>query len=127
MSLICNKANRVVGFLHRNLRTGAISCKELAYKALIRPILEYACTVWAKKILFVKTLEDKSVKKGEKVVLTVKAEVKATIIGNPQKQRTVKPREKLVQNLFKLNGFTRIKGFKIKRRMSRMQKTSESD
>ncbi|KAK7473777.1 hypothetical protein BaRGS_00035000 [Batillaria attramentaria] len=31
-------------------------------------------SVSAKKILFVKTLEDKSVKKGEKVVLTVKAE-----------------------------------------------------
>lgn len=40
------KANRTLGFLRRNLRIGSISIKSQAYKALVRPILEYACTVW---------------------------------------------------------------------------------
>ena len=43
---IVNKANRTLGFLRRNLKIGAISVKELAYKALVRPLLEYSCTVW---------------------------------------------------------------------------------
>ena len=39
---ICGKANRILGFLHRNLNIGSTSTKEHAYKLLI----EYACSVW---------------------------------------------------------------------------------
>lgn len=43
---ICNRANSTLGFLRRNLRVGATQLKELAYKTFVRPMLEYACTVW---------------------------------------------------------------------------------
>ena len=43
---ICSKANKTLGFLRRNLRISATQLKETAYKSFVRPILEYACTVW---------------------------------------------------------------------------------
>jgi hypothetical protein len=43
---ICGKANKTLGFLRRNLNIGSTSVKEQAYKALVRPSLEYACSVW---------------------------------------------------------------------------------
>ena len=43
---ITTKANRTLGFLRRNLKVNNIRLKEIAYKAMIWPILEYACTVW---------------------------------------------------------------------------------
>ena len=41
------KANRTLGFVKRNIKTGSRKTKDLAYKALIRPLLEYAATVWS--------------------------------------------------------------------------------
>ena len=41
-----NKANRTLGFLRRNLKISSSSIKEKAYKALVRPLLEYASAVW---------------------------------------------------------------------------------
>ena len=46
ISNICGKANRTIGFLKRNLNIGASSVKQNAYKSLVRPILEYASSVW---------------------------------------------------------------------------------
>ena len=43
---ITTKANRTLGFLRRNLKVNNIRLKEIAYKAMVRPTLEYACTVW---------------------------------------------------------------------------------
>ena len=43
---ICNKANSTLGFLRRNLNISSTSVKEQAYKSLVRPSLEYACSVW---------------------------------------------------------------------------------
>ena len=43
---IAMKGNRLLGFLRRNLRIGSKTIKEQAYKMLLRPCLEYACTVW---------------------------------------------------------------------------------
>ena len=43
---ICNKANKTLGFLRRNLHINSYSIKDKAYKALVRPIVEYAPTVW---------------------------------------------------------------------------------
>ena len=42
---ICDKANRTIAFLRRNLSIGAISVKERAYFTLVRPLVEYASTV----------------------------------------------------------------------------------
>ena len=39
-------ANRSLGFLRRNLRTRSTKTRELAYKALVRPRLEYATSAW---------------------------------------------------------------------------------
>jgi hypothetical protein len=43
---VCNKANRTLGFLRRNVKTSNKRLKEHAYKALVRPLLEYASPVW---------------------------------------------------------------------------------
>ena len=43
---ITNKANRTLGFLRRNLRIGSSRLKTSAYNTLMRPSLEYGCTVW---------------------------------------------------------------------------------
>ena len=41
---ICNKANNTLGFLKRNLNIGSTTVKENAYKSLVRPTVECACT-----------------------------------------------------------------------------------
>ena len=46
---ICSKANQMLGIgcLRRNLKINSTSTKDLAYKALVRPILDiYASAVW---------------------------------------------------------------------------------
>ena len=40
------KASKTLDFLRRNLNIGSTSVKEQAYKSLVRPSLEYACSVW---------------------------------------------------------------------------------
>ena len=41
-----NKANKTLGFLKRNIKTSNKCAKLTAYKALVRPILEYGGAVW---------------------------------------------------------------------------------
>ena len=43
---ICQKANRTIGFLKRNLNITNSNIKENAYTALVRPTVEYASSVW---------------------------------------------------------------------------------
>ena len=43
---ICNKANKTLGFLRRNLKIGSRKIKETAYKTFVRPILEYSSSIW---------------------------------------------------------------------------------
>ena len=43
---ICNKAYKILGLLKRNLSSCPQKVKLLAYKGLVRPILEYACAAW---------------------------------------------------------------------------------
>ncbi len=40
------KASRTLNFVRRNLRVASQHVKETAYKSLVRPSLDYACTVW---------------------------------------------------------------------------------
>ena len=44
INTITNKANTALGFLRRNLKIGKKKTKETVYKALVRPVLEYAAT-----------------------------------------------------------------------------------
>ena len=46
ISRITNTANKSLGFLRRNLRKQNTSIRENAYKAIVRPQLEYAAPVW---------------------------------------------------------------------------------
>ena len=43
---VCTKANRILGFLRRNLYSCPPDVKEAAYKGLVRPVLEYGSSVW---------------------------------------------------------------------------------
>ena len=43
---VCKKANSTLGFLKRNLRVSDRSTKAMAYQQLVRPTLDYCCTVW---------------------------------------------------------------------------------
>ena len=43
---ITSKANKMLGFLKRNLKTPNQHTKSQAYQALVRPKLEYSCSVW---------------------------------------------------------------------------------
>ena len=42
----CSKASKTLGFLRRNLKISSRTIKERAYKAFVRPVLEYASCVW---------------------------------------------------------------------------------
>ena len=43
---ITNKANKLLGFLNRNLKHCTTSTKKNAYKSLFQPIVEYCSSVW---------------------------------------------------------------------------------
>ena len=43
---ITSKANKTLGFVRRNLKVCSHKVKATAYKALVRPGLEYASPVW---------------------------------------------------------------------------------
>lgn len=55
VSEVTNKANRILGMLKRNLNFCNKDVKETAYLSCVRPILEYAGTVWDPNC---KTLEE---------------------------------------------------------------------
>ena len=40
------KASKTLGFLRRNLRDAPTATREMAYKAMVRPQVEYCCTAW---------------------------------------------------------------------------------
>ncbi len=40
------ESTRTLNFVRRNVRVASQSAKETAYKSLVRPALDYACTVW---------------------------------------------------------------------------------
>ena len=44
---ITHKANTILAFLRRNLKPCSSYIKSKCYLTIIRPIIEYACTVWA--------------------------------------------------------------------------------
>ena len=46
VSYVCTKANRILGFLRRNLNACPPAVKEAANKGLVRPVLEYSGSVW---------------------------------------------------------------------------------
>ena len=46
VSNICMKANMTLGFLRRNSSACPRDVKEMAYKGLVRPVLEYGSSVW---------------------------------------------------------------------------------
>ena len=43
---VCNKANKTLGFLRRNIKTINERIENAAYKTFVRPVLEYASPVW---------------------------------------------------------------------------------
>ena len=43
---VCNKANKTLDFLRRNIKTTNQRLKNAAYKTFVRPVLEYASPVW---------------------------------------------------------------------------------
>ena len=48
---VCNKANRLLGFLRRNLHHCSLNLKEMTYKHLILPCLGYCAPIWEPRLL----------------------------------------------------------------------------
>jgi len=46
VNYICNKANRLLGFLKRNLYNAPLQIKEHVYKQLLLPSIEYCSAIW---------------------------------------------------------------------------------
>ena len=46
MEQTSSKANRSLSFIRRNLKINSKKVKDRAYQTLVRPKLEYCCTVW---------------------------------------------------------------------------------
>jgi len=46
INYICNKANRFLGFLKRNLHNAPLQIKEHVYKQLLLPSIEYCSSIW---------------------------------------------------------------------------------
>ena len=46
ISYVSKRANSILGFLRRNLRSCPPSCKKNAYLSLVRPVLEYGSMIW---------------------------------------------------------------------------------
>ena len=46
VSNVCTKANRIIGFLRKNLYSCPQQVKEASYKGLVRPVLDYSSSVW---------------------------------------------------------------------------------
>ena len=46
INYICNKANRLLGFLKRNLYNAPLEIKEHVYKQLLLPSIEYCSAIW---------------------------------------------------------------------------------
>ena len=44
---VISGANSILGLLRRNIKVASTHTKDLAYKALIRPKLEFASVVWS--------------------------------------------------------------------------------
>ena len=44
---LCTSANRSLGFIKRNIRTKFPTICEMAYKTLVRPLVEYSSSVWS--------------------------------------------------------------------------------
>ena len=44
---VVSKANSALGFLRHNISKCSLEIKCLCFKSLVRPILEYACTIWS--------------------------------------------------------------------------------
>ena len=44
---ITTSASLSFGFLMRNIRTQNLALREMAYKALVRPVVEYSSTIWS--------------------------------------------------------------------------------
>ena len=59
--MITSKANSVKSFLQRNINSCTEMVKVACYKSMIRPILEYASTVWSpytkKNILMIEAVQ----------------------------------------------------------------------
>ena len=43
---ICNKANRMLGFLNRNLFYAPQNIREYTYKQLVLPLIDYCSAIW---------------------------------------------------------------------------------
>lgn len=54
--ILASRASRLLNYLRHSLWGATVDAKSMAYKFIVRPLLEYACPVWSPH-----TISDKSV------------------------------------------------------------------
>ena len=66
---VAAKGNRALGFTKRNIRTTSQATKELAYCTLVRPVMEYAASVWSPHLKGHKEVLEKVQRRAARYVL----------------------------------------------------------
>ena len=66
---VAAKGNRALGFTKRNIRTTSQATKELAYCTLVRPVMEYAASVWSPHLKGYKEVLEKVQRRAARYVL----------------------------------------------------------
>ena len=66
---VAAKGNRALGFTKRNIRTTSQATKELACSTLVRPVMEYAASVWSPHLKGHKEVLEKVPRRAARYVL----------------------------------------------------------
>ena len=101
----------MLGFLRRNLKTKNIGIKQGAYTSLVRPLLEYSCTIWdphtADKIHKIEKVQNSAARyiackplnyKEPDSVSQIKADLKIEDLQNRRKKFKISMAHKIIKN-----------------------------
>lgn len=103
INIIVAKASRTLGMLWRVLKTADTRTRQLAYNALVRPILEYGCSAWdpylAKDIRQLEKVQNRAIR----FIFRLKGHVSISQIREDTNIKSLKDRRKNLRLNFFVN------------------------